>query len=252
MTINGSGFTWATSVYFGSTAATSVTIVSDSQITARSPPEVLATVDVRVLSGISISLIVSADQFTYQTSTVTTLISSANPVIINTQVTYTATVSVGNGGTGSPTGNVEFFDNGTAITGCTSITLSGAEQAACTQSYGTASIQLITAEYLGSGNYPASTSTVLMETVNNSTPTQPPSTLSSTGLVSESQLVNTLGSDSVSPFTTTSSSVITNGDFENGISGGGRYGHRLVPARDHPIRQIVNRKTAANRWPGRR
>ena len=47
MTITGTGFTGATAVDFGTTAATNLTVVSDTQITATSPAGT-GTVDVTV------------------------------------------------------------------------------------------------------------------------------------------------------------------------------------------------------------
>ena len=77
ITVNGSGFTGATAVVFaGSTAlgnagsggaAASFQVVSDTQITATSPPG-SGTVDVRVLTPGGESAAVAADQFTYQAS----------------------------------------------------------------------------------------------------------------------------------------------------------------------------------------
>jgi hypothetical protein len=91
VTINGQNFSGAAghlSVFFGSTAATSVTFVSDSQITAVVPAGV-GTVNVQVQSGVNatdpnnpidnvnnpifgygISAISTADQFTYSTQTI--------------------------------------------------------------------------------------------------------------------------------------------------------------------------------------
>ena len=65
VTISGSGFSGATAVAFGTTAATSFTVNSDSQITATSPAGAASTVDVRVTTLIATSTIISADRFTY-------------------------------------------------------------------------------------------------------------------------------------------------------------------------------------------
>ncbi|MHB8691511.1 MAG: IPT/TIG domain-containing protein, partial [Solirubrobacteraceae bacterium] len=69
VTITGSNFTGATSVTFGPTAATNLTVVSDTQITA-SDPAGSGTVDVTVTTPAARSLIVPADQFTYTSSSV--------------------------------------------------------------------------------------------------------------------------------------------------------------------------------------
>ena len=63
VTIPGQGFTGATAVDFGTVAATSFTVTSDSQITATSPAESAGTVDVTVVTPGGISAISSADQF---------------------------------------------------------------------------------------------------------------------------------------------------------------------------------------------
>lgn len=66
VTINGSGFTGATSIKFGATAATSFTFVSDSQVTAVSPAQAAGPVDVTVATATrGPSVISSADVFTF-------------------------------------------------------------------------------------------------------------------------------------------------------------------------------------------
>jgi hypothetical protein len=67
VTITGTDFTGATGVRFGSNAATNVTVVSDTQITATAPAgQPGATVDVTVTTTRGTSATNSADQFTYQ------------------------------------------------------------------------------------------------------------------------------------------------------------------------------------------
>jgi hypothetical protein len=65
--ISGSGFTGTTSVFFGTLAATQVTVNTDSQVTATSPAlETTGTVDVTVTTGYGgTSLPLPPDQFTY-------------------------------------------------------------------------------------------------------------------------------------------------------------------------------------------
>jgi outer membrane protein assembly factor BamB len=65
VTINGTGFTGATAVKFGTVAGTSLTVVSASQITVRSPAHAAGIVDVRVTTPYGTSAIVTADRFTY-------------------------------------------------------------------------------------------------------------------------------------------------------------------------------------------
>lgn len=66
VTVTGSGFTGATSVQFGANNASAVTVVSDTQITATSPPGNVGTVDVKVATPAGASAPSLADQFTYQ------------------------------------------------------------------------------------------------------------------------------------------------------------------------------------------
>ena len=105
-----------------------------------------------------------------QASTTTTLVSSVNPSVYNQSVTFTATVSVTAPGSGTPTGTVQFRDNGVAIAGCTSVAVSNG-QAQC--STGTLSVgsHSITAVYSGDTNFTASTSATLTQTVNKSNTT---------------------------------------------------------------------------------
>jgi len=67
VTISGSNFLGASSVDFGSAAASSFTVTSDTSITATAPPEPAGTVDVTVRSPRGTSATSSADQFTYRT-----------------------------------------------------------------------------------------------------------------------------------------------------------------------------------------
>jgi hypothetical protein len=65
VTVTGSGFTSAISVQFGGNDASSMTLVSDTQITATSPPGAAGAVDVTVLTPAGTSAISLADKFTY-------------------------------------------------------------------------------------------------------------------------------------------------------------------------------------------
>jgi hypothetical protein len=77
VTITGTGFTGASAVMFGSTAAASFNVNSDSSITATSPAG-SGTVDVTVTSGAATSPTSAADRFTYiPTLTLTSTASSA-------------------------------------------------------------------------------------------------------------------------------------------------------------------------------
>jgi IPT/TIG domain len=66
VTISGNGFTGATAVTFGGTAATAVVVVSASTITATSPAKAAGTYDVRVTTPKGVSPVVgAADNFIY-------------------------------------------------------------------------------------------------------------------------------------------------------------------------------------------
>jgi autotransporter-associated beta strand protein len=69
VTITGTGFTGATAVDFGTTAATNVTVVNNTMITADSPAG-SGVVDVTVITPAGRSAISAADQFTYTAGTV--------------------------------------------------------------------------------------------------------------------------------------------------------------------------------------
>jgi type II secretory pathway pseudopilin PulG len=105
-----------------------------------------------------------------QAATGTSVSSSINPAVVGQSTTYTATVTATSPGTGNPTGSVEFFDNGVAITGCAAQALSGTstDTATCSSSYANTNANTITAQYLGNaGTYAASApSTSISEVVN--------------------------------------------------------------------------------------
>jgi hypothetical protein len=64
VTVTGSGFMGATSVLFGASSASAMTVVSDTEITATSPAGG-GTVDVTVITPAGSSAISAADQFKY-------------------------------------------------------------------------------------------------------------------------------------------------------------------------------------------
>ena len=95
VTITGTGFTGATAVDFGTTAATDVTVVSDTTITADSPAGT-GTVHVTVLTPGGTSATSTADQFTYTATvvaapTVTGISPNSGPAAGGTLVTITGT-----------------------------------------------------------------------------------------------------------------------------------------------------------------
>ena len=89
VTITGTGFTGTTAVDFGAIAATSVNVVSDTQITANSPPG-SGAVDVTVITPDGTSAIVTNDQFTYVPA-VFSVAPAFGPAAGGTSVTVTGT-----------------------------------------------------------------------------------------------------------------------------------------------------------------
>jgi type II secretory pathway pseudopilin PulG len=148
----------------------------------------------------------SISQVVSQAATATSVGSSLNPSSTFQQVTYTATVTVTSPGTGTPTGNVEFFDNGVGnpITGCTARPLSGASPfiATCAITYNntTGSPHPITAEYLGNaGTYAASAMSSSISQVVNASSSYPGSTTSFLSATANYYLINgvSLGSTTI-------------------------------------------------------
>jgi len=71
-------------------------------------------------------------------------------------VTYTATVSVPNPGSGTPTGTVGFADSAGSICGSVALSDTTADAATCTVPYSIAESVVVTASYSGDSNYAAS------------------------------------------------------------------------------------------------
>jgi hypothetical protein len=91
-------------------------------------------------------------------STTATVSASANALVTNQLITYTATVTVSGAGSGTPTGNIEFLDGGTPIAACggsSGQAVNPGGTAACQTAPSTGS-HTITAQYLGDANYSAS------------------------------------------------------------------------------------------------
>ena len=78
VTVTGTGFTGATDVGFGATPATSFTVVSDTEITAVSPPGT-GMVDVRVTGPGGTSAVSAGDQFTYTAAAAGPVVTSLAP-----------------------------------------------------------------------------------------------------------------------------------------------------------------------------
>ncbi len=95
-----------------------------------------------------------------QSSTMTTLVSSANPSTVGQSITYTATISAL-----AATGTVEFKDGGVVISGCSDRAVSFGIATCTVGSYATTGSHSVTATYSGDGNYLSSTSSTLTQTI---------------------------------------------------------------------------------------
>jgi uncharacterized repeat protein (TIGR02543 family) len=122
------------------------------------------TVNPRIDANVTSSLTVTA---VFKQNSATALASSKNPSNVGEEVTFTATVT---GGGVTPTGSVQFYDNGVAMG--EPVTLSGGGVATYATSSLSGGVHNITAEYLGDGNYDPSTGTVT-QTVNQAPPEAP-------------------------------------------------------------------------------
>jgi 23S rRNA maturation mini-RNase III len=89
------------------------------------------------------------------------LLSSQNPSMFGQTVTVTATVS---GNSGSPSGTVTFYDNGTAMSACTALPLSGGV-AQCASTLLAIGVHPISVTYSGDAIYPRVTSSTFIQTV---------------------------------------------------------------------------------------
>ena len=162
VTLTGTDLFGATGVSFGG-AAGAITTESATQITVISPAGT-GTVDVTVTTRAGTSQPAATAQFAYTqtaTTTTTTVTSSLNPSLAGHQVSLTATVRPAPG-TGTPTGTVTFYDDGTQLG---SAPLDSSGTATITTSALEAGIHKITASYGGDQNFTASTGS-LTQTVN--------------------------------------------------------------------------------------
>jgi len=103
------------------------------------------------------------------TATTTTLTSSANPSMVGSSVTFTASVTGS-----SPTGVVNFTDGGSTIAGCATVALGGAgntRTAACPTNALPSGLHSIVAAYGGDANNSGSSSAGYSQTVKSNTTT---------------------------------------------------------------------------------
>ena len=96
VTITGTSLTGATAVSFGGAAATQVTVVNATAVTATTPAHAAGTVDITVTTPGGTSAKSSADQYTYAAApTVTSLSPAAGPIAGGTNITITGTALTG-------------------------------------------------------------------------------------------------------------------------------------------------------------
>ena len=155
--ITGIGFTGATAVDFGTVAAGSFTVNSDTQITATSPMESAGAVYVTVTTLGGTSANSSADQFTYLTAfpTATSVQVSASIAALGLPVTLTATVTSAFPIAGTPSeGTVAFFD-GSTLLGTETLHSGAATFTVITLPAGA---DVLTASYSGGGSFAGSSS----------------------------------------------------------------------------------------------
>jgi uncharacterized repeat protein (TIGR01451 family) len=104
---------------------------------------------------------VSASVMVNKPASATSVVSSQNPAVFGQSVTFTATVT---GGSGTPTGTVDFKDGATVI--ASAVALDGSGVASFAPASLTVATHNITAVYNGSAFYAASTSANLSQVVN--------------------------------------------------------------------------------------
>jgi outer membrane autotransporter protein len=156
--ITGTGFTFATAVAFGSSAATSFTVNSGTQITAVVPAHAAGAVDVVVTNNVGSSTLSAG--FTYtNASTSVTLTSSPNPSQSGQAVAFSASVASSGG---SPSGTMTFSDGGVVFG---TVALSGGVATLTTASLSVGTHN-ITATYNAGPGFSGSASAALAQMVN--------------------------------------------------------------------------------------
>jgi hypothetical protein len=97
-------------------------------------------------------------------STTTSLAETSGSTVAGQEITFTATVVTVSPGSGTPSGTVDFVDNGSVFCS-TALSDTTPDQAACSTSFPTSGSLLVTAQYVGSNDDSSSTSNTLSESV---------------------------------------------------------------------------------------
>jgi hypothetical protein len=121
-----------------------------------------------------------------QAATTTTVVSSGSPSVAGQSVTYTATVSVNSPGSGTPTGEVSFAENGTTSCSNEPLSASSPYTATCTTPYTGATTDSVIASYGGDTNFSGSSSSSLSQQVNDAATTTTVAPSSSSVVVGQS------------------------------------------------------------------
>ena len=143
--------------------------------------------------------------------TSTSLTTSASTLDTGQSVIFEATVS---SGSGTPSGTVNFYSNGSPISGCISDPLGSSGLVSCTTSFSGSGTYSITATYNGTGLFTASSSSSVDVTVSSPTGT-PTTTTTSTTLpptttTTSTTLPSTTTSTTLPPTTTTTTTLPPN------------------------------------------
>ena len=201
VSIIGNGFTGATTVSFGTTLATNLTVVSNSLITVQSPAGI-GVVDVTVTTPGGTSATSPADRFTYTVApTVAGLSPSAGPKVGGTLVTL-----VGSGFTGATA-----VDFGTAP--ATSLTVVSDNMLTVISPPGTGTVNVTVTTPAGTSTTSAATQFTYSPTVTGLSPTSGPvgggTLVTITGLAFTGATAVDFGTTPATSFTVVSDTTIT-------------------------------------------
>ncbi len=205
VTITGTNLTGATAVSFGSNAATNVTVVSASQITATTPAGSAGTVDVTVTTPGGTSATGAADHYTYVNApTVTQVAPPAGPLAGGTSITITGT---------NLTGATTVSFGSTAATNFTINGATGITATAPAESAGTVNITVTTpggtSATSNADQYTYAATPTVTQLAPSSGPTSGGTSVTVTGTNLTGATAVSFGSTSAASFTVNSATSIT-------------------------------------------
>ena len=161
--LHGTGFVATPTVTFGGVPATSVVWVSSTQLTCVTPAHAGGAVNIVVTNPDTQSGTLVAG-FTYVVSTTTAVVASPNPTTLGATTHLTATVTPASGG--SPTGTVQFKENGVNIGSPQTLSGGSATLNWTFTTAGDVGVQTITAVYTADPGWTGSTSPGYSLTIN--------------------------------------------------------------------------------------